>query len=358
MTTSTTTTADIAIITIPFSQFDEFKKLANKFQKKQAKYELPIGSYTVMGIILENGINSLKIQLNDFGTVIKKQDADEYVFIGIQYVEKGIQRNYIENPGYREHFTTFPTTCDHCKINRFRTNYYIFEHNEDKVSIGTTCVQDYFGIYAVEALEFRRKVALLKDNVTNDRTASISDLAFIIDKYIRNFDWKTLKNNADFQQDVEDVFNGKINGSIANVQTKLQETFKGDNSDFAKHCFDVLAKPYVSYHERILALAAIYYGYKNLSKPTTKTTSAYNIGDKITADVKVLFTKEYTNYYGYNASTSTFIKMLDKTTGEILTTYSTILCPKVGDEFTITGTVKEKATYKGNESWTLTRCKR
>jgi len=78
------------------------------------------------------------------------------------------------------------------------------------------------------------------------------------------------------------------------------------------------------------------------------------IGDKITADVEVLAAKWVSSYYG----SSLLVRMVDDVGNTFTTFYSGYKFePKVGDKFTIKGTVKAHKEFKGWKNTMLTRVK-
>lgn len=350
------------VIYIPVSRIAEFEKLVTKFQKKQLKYGQTVGFYEYLDEVNKDGYLYKKINLMNFCEIIRKDDADEYLFCGITHNNNnGIIQNYIEDDCFLEYFKEYPEVCDHCNSKRNRNSYYVFEHNENAVYIGSTCVKDYFGINAVEALSFREKLLKLRYLVQKqDKVLTFDEVAYFINENIAK-KWQDIKDDYGT---IEELFDkgGKI---LTGFYDKVKDYYKDCRTQFEQNCYNALQKDVVSSSNWRIYFCAVYYAMiafnkRNKNNTIQKVVSNYKIGDKITRDVKVIFTKDYTNQYGYkNYVTSRFIKMIDKVTGEILTTSTSGILKNVciGDEITITGTVIDKKDFKGQESWSLTRCK-
>lgn len=359
---------DICIIEIPVSRKSDFESLVHKFQKKQAKYGMPVGQY-IYGVEKRiNGYEHISITLINFCAIIKKDDADEYQFCGITKQDKnGVVQNFIENDCFLPYFKEFPTTCNHCNTKRYRNSYYVFEHNEDCVYIGSTCVDDYFGINATAKLQFREKLMQLRTAYQPyDMTISFNEAINFIEKNIAK-SWEDIRDDY---SEIDKLFNygGNTTDSTIADLPKIRKVFERCSNNFEQNCFNALEKDYVSVRHWKIYFCAIYKALKLFQKQAisnntiaNKVTSNYQVGERISAPVKVLFVKDYENCFGYrNYTVSRFVKMVNTVTGEILTTYSSgsLSNAKVGEEFMVVGTVKSMNCYNGSESWVLKSCKK
>jgi hypothetical protein len=383
------------IITIPAYRENEFIEIITKLQKKQVKYNLPIGNYKevkrysknikhrthIKGDCFRNDfINTVLMEFISFEvtgfSTIKKDDADNYIHVGTMSKDwnTDIMQVYTIEDTYYDWFKNYPDTCNHCGTQRKRNEYYVFaKENEDKpYYIGSTCVKDYFGFNAPDMLKLRTKIFhLINNNYDDDynddyKVISFNRIASYLDNRMTK-SWDEIKEELRYEID---LFEDKsiISKDYSNLYDEVKNHYANPDSSFKQNASQVLKYDYCNRKNLMIYVCAVYYARKSIYLANKKANanqvmikSNHNIGDKVTLNnVKVTFMKTFTTSYdGYHTSYTTLIKMVTDN-NEVYETYSSGAFAdniKVNNIISITGTIKSKGTFNGNEYWKLTRCK-
>lgn len=264
-------------------------------------------------------------------------------------------------------------TCDHCKVNRYRSNSYIFKTpSGDLIQVGSACLKLYFNRCVSELLAY---AACLEDIEERDsigyyyapyfELSGILSLA-IADISNRGFVSAKSEDKLSTKQAVIFHLQRAVGYEITVTQEHIIEADKQiawlksqePSSEYMRSLIILTSLEAVEF-KHIGFIASIPAAYdkaiQSAKQLADQPASDYvgNEGDKISLPVVVdrLVLCE-TNY-----GVSTLILMTDKAGNKLSWFASNAPALEIGQEITIKGTIKAHDDYKGIKQTKLTRCK-
>lgn len=389
---NTAVTVAVEFVTIPAYREKEFYDTIVKLQKKQLKYNLPMGTYKEIkrfskmvshrthikndcfrnDIITDFPMEFITYEVTGFST-IKKDDADTYIHIGTMSKDwnTDIVQVYAVEETYYDWLKVFPDTCNHCNSKRKRNEYFVFakEDSDKPFYIGSTCVKDYFGFNAPDMLKLRTKLFTLIKSDYDDYNANYDIVSF--NKINAFLNTRMSKKWEDIKNELREIDLFSMNIKTEDNTSLYQEVknyYSAPVNSFQQNANQVLKYDFCNRKNLMIYICATYYAKKSIYLENKKSNANkviskvnHNIGDKVTLNnLKVTFMRDFnTSYDGYHTSITTLIKMVSMS-GEVYETYSSGAFAgdvSVDDVINITATVKSKGTFNGNDYWKLTRCK-
>jgi hypothetical protein len=294
-------------------------------------------------------------------------------------------------------------SCDHCKTARYRRDTFVISKNGKFMEIGRSCLKDFFPTVNIEWVinYFKYIDDMLKggdfddyyeDHGRNKKFRPTADLELILmvtNAVIRKSGWmsgtavkKIMEDDPDanvsatsweiesvvalkcglrskYKNEEELVLTAKDEEITPKVIDFVKNKMYGDN-DYVYNMKNFFSLDEVDFRYIPFIASAVPAYTRSLEKEaemkTKKKVSEFvgTIGEKITADVEVIGAKYVSSYYG----SSLLVRMVDDFGNTFSTFYSGYKFePKVGDKFTVKGTVKAHKEFKGWKSTMLTRVK-
>jgi hypothetical protein len=292
-------------------------------------------------------------------------------------------------------------TCDHCKTARYRKDTFVISKDEKFMEIGRSCLKDFFPTVNIEwVVNYFKYVADMiesgdfedYDSIKSPKFRPTADLELILmvtNAVIRKDGWMSgtaaktiMENDPDamvsptswtvesvvalksglrmkYKNEKELVLTAKDEEIAPKVIDFVRNKMYGDN-DYVYNMKNFFSNDIVDMRYIPFIASAVSAYTRSIEKEAEmkvmKGVSNFvgTIGDKITADVEVLAAKWVSSYYG----SSLLVRMVDDVGNTFTTFYSGYKFePKVGDKFTIKGTVKAHKEFKGWKNTMLTRVK-
>jgi len=292
-------------------------------------------------------------------------------------------------------------TCDHCKTARYRKDTFVISKDGKFMEIGRSCLKDFFPTVNIEWVVsyFKYVDDMLKsdnfEDYTSERspkfrpTAGLELILMVTNAVIREDGWMSGTAAKTIMEKNPDVYvsptSMKVEGDVAlkmglrslyrnekelvltdkdeeiapKVINFVRNEMYGDN-DYVYNMKNFFSNDIVDMRYIPFIASAVSAYTRSIEKEAEmkvkKAVSNYvgTIGEKITADVEVLAAKYVSSYYG----SSLLVRMVDDVGNTFTTFYSGYKFePKVGDKFTIKGTVKAHKEFKGWKNTMLTRVK-
>lgn len=274
-----------------------------------------------------------------------------------------------------KHFNSAESKCDHCNINRYRNKTVLLLNQVDGniKQVGTSCLEEYTGINCLDVLGAYRDIyAIITDKPyldsstayqhMNKYTETVKFLASCINEIDKNGyqkqqtkykAWDNLNNELEYGSYIEQahtVINYFKNKEFH--EPFLNDIKKALSQEYTK-CNGLVAYAYIAYQQEKEREAE--------QERLKKSQHVGNIGDRITVNVTLDDYFVFDDFYSYNGSIYLYIFSDDKGNRYIWKTRAVLMRDNefidIGDELTITGTVKGHTEYKGEKQTELTRCK-
>lgn len=390
-------------ITISPTNLDMVKARLDKLSKKAVKLGIPVPVITETKEWKEK-----KVKRNNLGkeiiewiprldVTVSCEEIKYGNYIHIASLDHTIGTSPIINmvPGYTlpETYYNAGCNCDHCGINRYRKNTYIFKSDEGYKQVGSSCLKEFFGIDPSANLEFTKsfndisewndesfggyiapeydiKMALLiaynlvlEHGYVSNKVAMEKDIestASLTSFYY----YPPMMNDADEQiayQNFMDKVYATDSSIIDNIISWGREHFLNQSSngsaEYAHNMRIILdlesvPRKYLGY---LVSVIAAY----NKSKIESKITKRFDnefigaVGDKIT--VNVLVNKIIEVYGNYGCSYINIMSQVES--NNVVVWISSKMVLTEGSSVTLKGTVKSLNNRDGKNQTVLTRCK-
>ena len=291
--------------------------------------------------------------------------------------------------------------CDHCKTARYRKDTFVISKDGKFMEIGRSCLKDFFPTVNIEWVVsyFKYVDDMLKsdnfEDYTSERspkfrpTAGLELILMVTNAVIREDGWMSgtaaktiMENDPDamvsptswkvesvvalkvglrmkYEDEEELVLTAKDEEIAPKVIDFVRNEMYGDN-DYVYNMKNFFNDDMVEFRYIPFIASAVPAYTRSIEKEAEmkvkKKVSKFvgEVGDKISAKVEVIGSKYINGYYG----STLLVRMID-TDGNTLTTFYSgyKFEPKVGDKFTIKGTVKAHKEFKGWKNTMLTRVK-
>jgi hypothetical protein len=371
----------------------EFEAKVAKFNKKAAKWNLPLITYQVT----EEGVEERAVGVDEEGRAIMIKV--EYVKLEIQgdvprlagwSIHSKVQpsdiagQNYVfTTPGHelKEGLRVQPLYCDHCQSRRLKKNAYWIVHEDGRqMMVGATCLKDFLPSVDVESLiAYMNKIAELSGDDEFDGDIPAQWHVYYTDRAIMDAYVSIKQCGFVSKSKSEETGTPPTSSDINPGRKREAEMYKGidmDNlrvelSGFIPH---MLAKSSVGndfIHNVQLALqseicrpklfgyiaAAVMVWMKDLADAREAQQSASEHQGTVGArlDLKGLRITRLTvseGAYGY-----TYIYGLADEKGNKFTWFASRNIGEIDAVVNLTGTVKKHDEFRGTKQTVLTRCR-
>ena len=289
--------------------------------------------------------------------------------------------------------------CDHCGMNRRRYHSVLLKHEDGSYKqVGSTCVKDFFGhdpkgFLLFAGIKFHKMVDDFDDMEywgNNSRNLYSYDMKAVLahtSACIKAFGWvsksqafedPTLTPTAD---DVDLNLNppnpmpgnlvlAEVTDEDKEIAEKTIEHFKNmeinNNNDYLLNCSKLVKLSYVPVKHMGLACSMVMVYRKHVESMKEKENELPSnwvgeVGERLkNIAVTCTFKREMPNDYGYgyNSPSVTVLYSFKDASGNVYKTFYSGYkwnC-EVGDEVSLTGTVKKHGEYKGRKDTMLNRC--
>jgi hypothetical protein len=386
-----------------------FMEKFNKANKKLAKLNEEIKI-----ISRKERIEEYKIKDNWTGEIITT--TQKYIDLEISKPEITKRQNteYVGCVNWKDGLTVFNTKqdeyvlaeqekrCDHCKINRQRNKYFFFLEDGELKSIGSSCVNQYFGYNLItiltiwdDVIDIRMNdedgycgsygpqerdlhyIANIVDYVTfiqkgHWKKGAIWEMLNILeikDCYANDCDKKTKRDFRDYLHNRKEKVDG--NSFYKNIINKLVEEFKEkelkndfdysiDNALFEIVNNEKVIKSWINLKQIGIVSYVIYKVInpdKKVNKKEEKKESNFvgEIGKRIELKLNVIYTTVIESYYG----NSLLVKFIDDN-GNLFTWFNSgnsWNAYEIGRELKVKATIKKHETYNNEKVTYLNRVK-
>lgn len=338
---------------------------------KLAKMSLPGLTYTKQAVrhtpIMADHYTDYTIEINGNMPMV----ADHTFVASLEHV-RGSDQNIVRSLSDID-LSQFHTRrlCDHCKVNRYRSNSYVFKTpSGDLIQVGSACLKLYFDRCVSELLVY---VSCLEDIEERDSYSyvpyfELSDILSlaIADISVRGFVSAKSEDKLSTKQAIIFHLQKAVGYEITVNQEHIQEADRQiawlksqePSSEYMRSLIiltglDAIEFKHIGFIASIPAAhdKAIQSAKQLADQPASDYVG--NEGDKISLPVIVdrLVLCE-TNY-----GVSTLVLMTDKAGNKLSWFASNAPTLEIGQEITIKGTIKAHDDYKGIKQTKLTRCK-
>ena len=294
-------------------------------------------------------------------------------------------------PGYTlpEKYLSVSCNCDHCGINRYRKNTYIFRDDNGYKQVGSTCLKEFFGIDPSESLAFTKSFndisewtdesfggfvpfeydiiealtiaynLVLKHGYVSNKIAREKDIestASLTSFYYYPPNFMDNDELIAYREFMDNVYNTDKT-IITNIISWGKEHFSNETSEYAHNMRIILNTESVpmKYLGYLVSVIAAY----NKSIVTAKESKRFdnnfigNVGDKILVNVLVNKIIEISGNYGYS-----YVNIMSEVdTGNVIVWISSKMVLSEGSTISLKGTVKGHNVREGNNQTIMTRCK-
>lgn len=389
--------------TISPVNLDMVKARLDKLSKKAVKLGIPVPVITETREWKEK-----KVKINNLGkeiiewkprldVTVSSEEIKYGEYTHIASLDHTIGTSPIINmvPGYTlpETYYNAGCNCDHCGINRYRKNTYIFKSIDGYKQVGSSCLKEFFGIDPTANLEFVKslndisewndesfggyiapeydiKMALtiaynlvLEHGYVSNKIAMEKDIestASLTSFYY----YPPMMNDADEQiayQNFMDKVHNTDETIIDGIISWGKEHFMGSTGEYAHNMRIILdlesvPRKYLGY---LVSVIACYNKSKVESKVSKRFDNAFigTVGSKITVNVLVNKIIEIAGNYGYS-----YVNLMSEVeTGNIIVWISSSMKLSEGSNVTLKGTIKALNNRNGNgvlqNQTIMTRCK-
>lgn len=287
------------------------------------------------------------------------------------------------------HYRERGPVCDHCKVNRRRNDTFVLRHEDGRtIQVGSTCVADFLGGYDAEKAAHAATLladlrAACEDDSGSDfgSTGNYEDLADFLPKIaasIRADGWvsRTAARDRGGVATADVVWHGKSKAVVTDedrskADAALEWARSIDDATLAKERGDYL------YNVRTLALAgycdrrsaglagSIVAAYDRAQTRATVDAARRSLvagvppylGTKGKRESFGTLTLAFQTSYEGGFGTTFVYKFTDAYGRTLVWKASSGQGLTVGNRYTVIGTVKDHADYKGTPQTVLTRCK-
>lgn len=367
-------------VTIPTSALAEFDNRVEKLNKRADRLGVDQIAYCEGDTFVTTRRGELveKIQLTFEAPLVK--------IAGWQFIAKldhvSVPGSVIVNemPGQQcpMQYNNHDNTCDHCNRKRARNHNFVIRNTDTQqyMVVGGSCLKDFVGHSIGELIGFLNVFDSLIDDEqyeqyvapvfsaqyllqvafavserygfvskANSDERNIASVSIVLDHIMQVNDWL---NGIDVQdQQYVDKASTAINW------LKQQPA----NSHYIANLQALVEQRYVDikFASIIVSLVGAYTKATQREHQQAQRSNEHlaNVGDKITVDVEATSVNLRNGHYGY----TTIINMKDRDGNALVWFASGEKQIEVGEQFTITGTVKKHDVFNNTNQTVLTRCK-
>ncbi|MGE5862251.1 MAG: hypothetical protein ACM31H_00625 [Nitrososphaerales archaeon] len=364
------------------SLMESMKKLESKAIKLGIMVPVIIVKDTFTKKVSDFGL----VEFTNIDLISTELKYGNYEFLGtIDHSEGFNVVKVIPGKEIPKYFWESDCSCDHCNVNRYRTETFVFKSGSDYKKVGRTCLKEFFGIDPIKEIEFFESVystvnvysesefgglsdALVFSSVNMVALALglINDFGYVSKKMAMESDKEPTSslmasvlfpgNNKDSIEFSQKYIN-KINGLVEKAESIItwgQKHFVNPNNEYEFNMKNILDTKIVSTKLFGYLISIIPTHYKATVEKSDKLESNYigSVGDKIVISVKISNVIACDSYYG-----TTYIHKMSDVTGNVLVWMTNKQVFDANSEVTIKATIKEHTEYNGTKQTTVLRVK-
>ena len=309
--------------------------------------------------------------------VIKKNDKN-YNYIGTVTFHDGVKLVNCSDDRYLDYFGDKfrENVCDHCGTIRKRNSYCLFEADGKVLQIGSTCVEQYFGIKVDKYLKAMGDVYnVVKDELDWDdfcgsRSGGEFDIPFdeiarITDNVTNGFKfWRKSEDGCGTVDEIREILKqcdyeyAKHERNIS--REEVVKYWEGKpQSGFRLNVLEMMKRGYATSYGLGIYVYGIYEaGKAKFTEHSNEVTNELNehfgnVGDKIVRNLVLDKVSSFEGRYGI-----TYVCRFHDENGRTFVWFASTR-PDIdcGTKVTIKGTIKKHDEYNGTKQTVLTRCK-
>ena len=357
-----------------------------KIQKKAKSLSKYGCSVFLKDISTYKGKEVISIDLN----IPQVLEGGKWQFLGLKKI-CGDDVLYFGNIHSEYHNTSM--YCEHCSSNRNRASVIIIKDLDTNTikQVGKTCIKKYLG----NGFSLLGNLLLTIDDILDDDSdeyysiacnyvnlnkylyccmKSIKDRGYVKKYTVDNNGNDVLTTAHDAMTLYDYVHSDEVNSVEVEKAIQAYKEFvlsKGDNSDFTHNVLTLLSNSYIERkYINMVAFVPTFllnkYRFEAEKKAgSAKLSNKYigNVGDKVSAKVRLIHYKYYETHFTYRGETSCMYTFIDSE-GRLIqwNTQKGIGCDldkaiENKTQFTISGTVKACKEFKNHFYTVLTRCR-
>lgn len=355
------------MVCISKAYLDKFeKKIASLNKKLVAKNITPI-SYAVKKCIVPFCENSnIQEFCTEYDVEIDKDfvipECDDWKLVAIVDHDNHVITSMIENVNVEQYRNN--SHCDHCHTNRYRKKTLIIQNKDGKLmSVGTSCVNDFFGYDLSLWLNKLNVLSWLEQNADNDelgskcwgglplhdRMYSVQNLLSLASSLIREYGFEPSSSATSTRAQMTAVVNGDTKVNITkddeNTARKVLDWAKNIDDSETNYLLNIreLAKNEFCTYKVFGYIASMIptYQKKNVNASNEKSEFIGNIGEKI-AFKNMTHENSYSfdGYYGM-----TYIHVFSDISGNKVVWKTQKNIPNTNSSFT--AKIKDHVLYNG-----------
>ena len=382
------------MLSIPAYNRSKFESKIESLNKKAEKLGLKPTQYSIIREYQKKFINEWNttyfIDFIDINIESHEIKVGNYTFLGTidHSQENGTFVNPVPGKSIPQKYFDSPNHCDHCNINRYRTETFIFEDKGETKQVGRTCLKEFFGIDPEQELNHYQRIATLSAefdeenfssgargyeyfdmiNILSIGLALSKDFGYISSKMSEETDKPSTNTqvlNVLFPNNHPNskAFSKHYHTQAENYNNKAQDIIAWaishftSNTEFDHNISNVIKSETISekYFGYLLCLIALHHKHTE-SQSNTNITNEYfgKEKDKISLNLTCKSIYQTESYYGF----TTIISFISDS-GHIFVWYASGAHDEFtkGESYTIKATIKGHKEYKGTKQTIITRAK-
>jgi hypothetical protein len=364
----------------------DFEKKMSKLTKKAEKLGLPAVGFVVLSdeIVERKNYNGVSFGIRYFTVEVFGGSPTLAGWSFIAKIEHGENGNVVFSIANDVNVTEYRNAenhCDHCNVNRFRSNTFIIRHSEGQYKqVGSSCLSDFMGNPDAEKIaEFYASewFTTSTSEDIDDGMDGIGSGRFLIPtnhyvawvvKAIEKFGWRSSANQGMYTPATKNVaidmmFDGKnqlTDGDKENAQAIIEKSIqvlesKNNLSEYEWNLLTLIKREYIKINH--IGFVASVVGFYNRAIEVKANAGSFVgvIGQKVTnLSVSVVSWKPLETMYGI----SNLYTFLDGSGNTLVWFSSNDLHLAGGDKIVLAvATIKDHKVYNGINQTIITRCK-
>lgn len=380
-------------VEIPEFKFEAFEEKIEKLNRKAKKLNLPETTYSITNEFekeFNEGPRKFKIKFLAISIIPHEVKYGNYTFLGTidRTQENGLFINPVPGQTIPEKYHNSPNHCDHCNTQRYRTETFIFQDNQETKQVGRTCLKEFFGIDPIKEIELLQSIYTFINEsydgysrydeyfdihyILSIGLAHSKDFGFVSSKMAQENDEKTSTKNEvisilfpgkhpDIQAFSKEYLNKaeSYTEKANEILTWAKETFI-NNTEFEHNIRNIINSNSVSikYFGYLLSLIPLHFKATQNQNEKIKIkikNEYYGIEkEKIQFEMECRSVYQMQSYYGF----TTIITFINNE-GYIFVWYASGEHNEFekGMKYNIKATIKTHKEYKGTKQTVITRAK-
>jgi hypothetical protein len=281
---------------------------------------------------------------------------------------------------FREH----GTFCEHCQINRYRKDLYVFEKDGKQIAVGRTCLRDFTGCDDPKTVAQRVAMFMdLREEIGNEedwamgfgsnsfRTETVLSKAaahirkngFVSKKVALDQGISTTADDVKADMRGYPEYRVDTDEKDAEIARMTMEKFRQDekfDNDFMENARLIILGDYIDLDHFGIAVAAVSVAIREKAKleNTAKAAAQSAFVGSVKERLRGLKLRvERVVYLGCGAYGDRYLLSMKDDNGNVMVWFTGAATADEGDDVVLDGTVKEHKVYNGISQTVLTNCR-